>query len=180
MRTISSSIDVDAPVERVWIIVTNFPAYTHWNRMIRWVRGEFADGAIVDVRLRTFPLPVTFKGKMSAPKADLSSHWSGHLWMRGLIDLDTAIQAEGYPAGRTRLVEVTTVSGLLEPFLHRWWNAAQQALVDSHRALKARAEEVTATKSDRKITARYCPRSGHSTDAAAQAQDGQVGILPSE
>jgi hypothetical protein len=180
LRTISSSIVVDAPIERVTIIVTNFPAYTQWNRMVRWIRGEFADGANVDVRLRTFPFPVTFKGKMSVPKADLSSQWSGHLLMRGLIDLDTAIQAEGYPAGGTRLVEVTTVSGLLEPFFHRCWNAAQQALVDSHRALKARAEEVTATKSDWKVARHYCPRSGHSTDAPAKARDCQVDTLTSE
>ncbi|MBS1116012.1 MAG: hypothetical protein H6Q87_396, partial [candidate division NC10 bacterium] len=34
MQRISTSIDIAAPVERVWAVLMDFPAYSRWNPFI--------------------------------------------------------------------------------------------------------------------------------------------------
>src|SRR4029450_13975460 len=51
MRTISATIDIDAPPERVWEVLVDFSAYPEWNPFMREVRGRAEAGARLGVRL---------------------------------------------------------------------------------------------------------------------------------
>jgi hypothetical protein len=158
LRSTSDTIEVDAPIERVWLILTNLPAYGQWNRMIRWVRGDSADGALVEVRLRRFgKFRLKLKGRLAITDQEQTSHWNGQLWMRGLIDIESTTNLQALDEGRTRLLEVTRVSGLLEPFLGSTWTAAQYSLTESNRALKTRAEAGAGISAERGVAAPSSP-----------------------
>jgi uncharacterized protein YndB with AHSA1/START domain len=44
VRELRREIEVDAPPERVWAVVTDFAAYPEWNPFIRRISGELREG----------------------------------------------------------------------------------------------------------------------------------------
>ena len=43
-RELNTQIDIDAPVERVWSVLTDFAAYPEWNPFILSAEGSLAVG----------------------------------------------------------------------------------------------------------------------------------------
>lgn len=50
-HTIETAVDIDAPVERVWRVLTDFAGYQQWNRFILSIAGEMREGARLSVRM---------------------------------------------------------------------------------------------------------------------------------
>jgi uncharacterized protein YndB with AHSA1/START domain len=44
VRELASEVEVDAPAERVWHLLTDFAAYPGWNPFIRQASGELRGG----------------------------------------------------------------------------------------------------------------------------------------
>jgi len=51
-RTIHSAIEIRAPIDVVWHVLTDFDAYPDWNPHIRRVQGELAEGRRVMIQTR--------------------------------------------------------------------------------------------------------------------------------
>jgi hypothetical protein len=51
MKTLHTQIDIDAPAERVWDILTNIADYSIWNRFIPHLAGTLASGERLEVRI---------------------------------------------------------------------------------------------------------------------------------
>jgi uncharacterized protein YndB with AHSA1/START domain len=51
MRQISASVDLDAPPERVWAVLTNTAEYSTWNPFITQIAGTLAVGERLDIRI---------------------------------------------------------------------------------------------------------------------------------
>lgn len=49
---ISTAIEIEAPAERVWQILTDFAAYPAWNPFIRAIEGPIRPGARLTVRIQ--------------------------------------------------------------------------------------------------------------------------------
>ena len=45
MRELRREIEIDAPPERIWAVVTDFGAYSEWNPFIRRISGGLREGA---------------------------------------------------------------------------------------------------------------------------------------
>ncbi len=53
-REIATEIIIDAPVQQVWEMITDFPRYPEWNHFLLWVQGQPS----VNTRIRfKFELP---------------------------------------------------------------------------------------------------------------------------
>ncbi|MFJ1455678.1 SRPBCC family protein [Nocardia sp. N2S4-5] len=50
--TIDDSVDIDAPAEVVWTVLTDFPAYGDWNPFVADCRSTLEPGAPIDMRVR--------------------------------------------------------------------------------------------------------------------------------
>ncbi|GAB2710416.1 SRPBCC family protein [Nocardia thraciensis] len=49
---IDDSVDIDAPAEVVWKVLTDFPAYGEWNPFVPGCRTTLEPGAPIDMRVR--------------------------------------------------------------------------------------------------------------------------------
>ncbi len=56
MRTLTATIDIEAPIETVWHVLTGFDDYENWNRFTPKVEtdGRLGDSVTLHVRLNNF------------------------------------------------------------------------------------------------------------------------------
>jgi len=145
MRDIYTTIDIHAPAETVWDVLTDFAAYPEWNGHTR-ITGDPTEGA----RLTVAPGPdadsmPTFKPRvLRADDNELT--WRGHLWVRGLFDGDHSFVIEELEPGESRLVQSEQFSGVLAGLiLRRYGKQTAETFEAVNTALKARAEALAAT-----------------------------------
>ena len=141
MREIRSQIEIEAPVERVWKILTDFPAYPEWNPFIRSIRGVPHAGRKIEVHIR----PPGRRGMTFNPTVLLSSknrelRWLGHLLIPGLFDGEHRFVLEPEADGHTRFVQSERFSGLLAPLLTGMLSGTEHGFEEMNQALKRRAE----------------------------------------
>jgi hypothetical protein len=113
-------IDIDAPAERVWHVLTDFHRYPEWNPFMRRVAGEAARRAELEVliqpdgarALMLRPRIVTFR-----PPRELRWRWLARL--PGMFVGEQRFVVEHIDSSRSRLIHENRFRGLLVPFVRR-------------------------------------------------------------
>ena len=118
MRELRREIEIDAPPERVWAVVTDFAAYPEWNPFIRRVSGELREGARLEVRIEPpGARATTFKPTVRAVEANRELRWLGRLLVPGIIDGEHSLLIEPREGGRSRVVMSERFTGVLVGFV---------------------------------------------------------------
>lgn len=87
MKHLTTQIEINAPAERVWNILTQFDKYPDWNPMIRSLSGTVEEGQIIKVLLQQpGGSTMTFKPEVVSFKPGREFAWQGKLLMKGLFD----------------------------------------------------------------------------------------------
>jgi hypothetical protein len=142
MKEIHTEIEINAPAEKVWRVLTDFAAYPEWNPFVRRVEGEVCVGA----RLHVYIQPSGGKGMSFHPTVlvadiDREFRWLGHLWLPGLFDGEHSLSIEPLGDGHVRFVQREQFRGLLLPFLSKMLDRdTRRGFEEMNRALKLRAE----------------------------------------
>jgi hypothetical protein len=141
VRRIDTFIDIVAPRERIWAILTDFAAFPDWNPFIRSATGEVRKGARLEVVLGApGSKPITFKPVVIEAEASRSFAWLGRLGVRGLFDGEHHFELEELGDGVTRFRHYETFGGVLVPLTGKTLATAETGFVAMNDALKARAE----------------------------------------
>lgn len=143
MRELTSQVDIDAPPERVWDVLTDFGAYSEWNLFIRRASGQLRTGSRLQVviqppgkRAATFR-PVGVKRELGR-----ELRWRGRLLLPGVFDGEHIHRLEPLGPGRTRYVQSERLSGVLVGLLKRQLDDTRRGFEAVNEALKARAESL--------------------------------------
>ena len=142
MTQLDTSIDIDASAQRVWEILTDFPAYPQWNPFITKITGLVEAGTQLIVQL-TLPgkPPMSFKPTLKVAERPRELRWAGQVLAPGLFDGEHGFEIETLDAGRCRLRHVEIFSGVLVPlFIPALQDATRAGFEAMNRALKQRAE----------------------------------------
>jgi hypothetical protein len=142
---LTTFVDIDAPPERVWDVLTDVPAYPTWNPFVVSAEGEFAVGQRLALRLP--PLAAAFRVTLRPTVVEATPHRRlqfrlrlARLGIPGLFDSEQTLTITPRDGG-VRLWEQARFSGLLVPLLTRSLNRDRsQAFSDMNAALKARIE----------------------------------------
>lgn len=139
---LESEIDIAAPAERVWAILTDFPAYPDWNPFVRAIRGKPERGASLVVRLQPSGAKgMTFRPTLLAAVRNQELRWLGHLLVPGLFDGEHRFTIEPIAGGKVRFRQDELFRGMLVPFFKRALDRdTKRGFEEMNRALKARAE----------------------------------------
>jgi hypothetical protein len=137
-----TEIEIDAPPERVWSVLTDFARYHAWNPFITSVEGELVVGSTLTIRV-TPPESSESKlrPKLLVCEAPHELRWRGHLLVKGLLDGEHFFQVHETPDGRTRFVLGEDFSGVLLRFLHEQLKQVARGFVYMNEALKKRVEQ---------------------------------------
>ncbi len=118
MKEVFSEIEIQAPAERVWQVLTDFASYPDWNPFIRRINGQLKEGK----RLKVYIEPPGAKGRTFRPKVLKSEpnhelRWLGRLLIPGLFDGDHIFTVGQIGSEHVRFVQREIFSGLLVSFL---------------------------------------------------------------
>ena len=138
MVEIVTSVDIDAPPERVWAPLSDFASYPSWNPMVERATGTSAEGDSAVLRYRSsVGILLRFRVRITRSEPDRELRWIGvSLGVTG----DHYFRIESRGTDACRLVHGEIFSGgpasLLAPVFRRQVPVFERF----NRALKAEAE----------------------------------------
>ena len=142
MRQLYTEIEIEAPAEKVWAILTDFAHFSEWNPFIRSIEGKPESGSRLRVQIQPpGASAMTFRPKVlrAAPPEEL--RWKGHFMLPGLFDGQHTFKIEPLGPGRVRFIQREKFSGVLTPFLaNSLENNTKRGFKEMNQALKARSE----------------------------------------
>ncbi|MFN8637533.1 MAG: SRPBCC domain-containing protein [Chloroflexota bacterium] len=162
-----TDIIIDAPAERVWQALADFPAYSEWNPLIRRVGGNLAPNARLSVTLagsdgseRTaHPTVVHLR-----PGREI--RWRDRPGVPWLMDTESSFKIEPLGAEQVRFVHWQATSGLLALFLGASSDGRlRERLEAMNEALKRQAERTPAHLTSQPSRPEHEPERSHASAA---------------
>ena len=142
MRTVHTQIDIDAPVRKVWELITDLEHYAEWNPFVVMGRGPIRLGEKITVRARPDGTPgKTFHPVITRLVPEKELRWLGHFLVPGLVNGEHIHILEPLGENRTRYIHDDEFSGLLVPVVWEKLEAVtRRGFEKMNKALKDRAE----------------------------------------
>jgi hypothetical protein len=141
-RTIRSAIEIRAPIDAVWRVLTDFDAYPEWNPHVVKVLGKPRIGGRITIHTR----PPTGRTVVMRPvilswTPPRELRWRAIFVSRRLFSGEHGFQLEATAPDRVRFVQDETFSGVLVPLYSRLRLAAtRRGFERMNEALRERAE----------------------------------------
>ena len=147
MKSVLTTVDIDAPAAVVWEVLTDLDRYAEWNPFVVEAAGEAAVGARLEVRISPpGGRATTFRPTVTAADPERRFAWLGRLGVPGLFDGAHRFELERRADG-TRLVQAEDFRGVLVPLLARSLDAGTRAGFEAMNAALARRAEDLAARS---------------------------------
>lgn len=143
-KELTTGIEIDAPAESVWKVLTDFASYPRWNPMIRQASGDLRPGARLKVRFEPEGNKGhTFRPKLLAVNPNRELRWLGFPRFPKLFDTEHYWIINEKPDGTTHLLHGTVIYGLLAPLGGKTLERTSRGAFEKmNRAHKERAEKV--------------------------------------
>ena len=148
-RTIRSAIEIRAPVDVVWAVLTDFARYPEWNPLVRRLHGRPRVGR----RLTILNQPPGARAIAFAPVVLVWSppyelRWRATLLSRLVFSGEHGFRLEPINADRVRFVQDEKLTGALIPLYSRFRLSATRAgFEEMNQRLRERAERSQSTAS---------------------------------
>lgn len=142
-RAIESIIEIDAPVDEVWVTFSDFARWPEWNPFVVDLRGTFEVGRRLEARIQPpGGRSMTFKPTVLVFEPERELRWIGRLVVPGVFDGEHAFRFEPLGESRTRFTQSEVFRGILVPLLMgaKGYDRTSRGFEASNQALKERVE----------------------------------------
>jgi hypothetical protein len=142
VKSIETSIEIDAPAARVWEVFSDFERYPDWNPFVASLEGRVEVGERIEARL-TPPggKGMTFKPEVVAYDAEREFRWLGRLLVPGLFDGEHQFLLEPIEGAGTRFIQRESFRGILVPLILKMvGDSTRRGFEAMNAALKLRVE----------------------------------------
>jgi hypothetical protein len=111
---IRTAIDIEAPPERVWQVLTDFRAYPDWNPFIQKIEGSAVVGATLSAQMHALHMASVQSLSPTVLLADENKElrWLGRLLLPGIFDGEHFFRIEETENG-SRLTNDENFRGIL-------------------------------------------------------------------
>jgi len=140
-KRIKTEIIINASKEKLWVLLTNFSGYPHWNPFIKSIEGELQQGARLTNRLQNGDKTMVFKPIVQEVIPFHAFSWLGSLWIKGLFDGRHYFSIEEIAPNQVKLIHGEDFSGILSTaILKKIGDETRNNFVAMNQALKQLAE----------------------------------------
>lgn len=143
MYEVLTSVEIDAPRERVWSVLESLPQYDEWNPFMTRLRGRLATGEPFEfygtVEGRDYPIEARFVDVRPGEEI----RWAGprSKLLGKLFGAEHFFRLETLPSSRTRFVHGERFRGLVMPVMWKHFEPRiRKAYEAMNAALKRRVE----------------------------------------
>jgi len=143
-RTVVSEIEINAPRQKVWEVLTDFERMHEWSTSFQKLEGEFKDGGKAISYYKT-PLGnvISFEHTLIEFEEGVSFGWSDPVAL-GMRDHHIFL-LEDLPNGNTKFTQTDSVQGGASWLLHKLMEHNMKSMYDQfNKELKARVESMIA------------------------------------
>ncbi len=143
MKELTAEVEIEAPAEHVWQVLTDFAKFPEWNPFIRQLSGEARTGGRLEVRIgASGTRPMSFSPKVLNIEPNRELRWLGRLRIPGLFNGEHSFTIEPLDEKRVRFIQHERFTGLLVPLMGKSLDRdAKRGFEEMNRALKERAEQ---------------------------------------
>jgi hypothetical protein len=140
MKEIKGSIDIDAPLGRVWQVVTDFKSYPKWNPWITRLEGGSDIGSKIAVTVKAPGRKDTnFISEVIKVQPNQEILMSGAV-IKGMLRSTHLFKFEAIGEGRTRAFQSVEFTGALSPMIGGLARDQQKGLDLMNEAMKKLCE----------------------------------------
>lgn len=139
MKELKTEIVLNAPVNKIWNVLTDFEAYTEWNPFIISSKGEAKEGTRLTNTMLNNGKEMVFKPIVTKVERDKHFEWLGSA-MGGLFKGRHYFILEDLGNNTTKLIHGEQFTGLLSNLVIRM--IGEETLRNFQRMNKALQEEV--------------------------------------
>ncbi|MFZ4661457.1 MAG: sulfatase-like hydrolase/transferase [Caldilineaceae bacterium] len=141
-RVYSARVDIDAPAEQVWEVVTDFASYKSWNPLLSNVEGDLVVGG--RLRVQTTFIPMTLPATVTAVDKPNHFAWEDHVPLNLLTPV-FSVHLVPLSENRTRVIIAESFTGPLLPVVGRRLDRQMPPLYEAMgKALAQRVQQVVA------------------------------------
>jgi hypothetical protein len=115
MNTCENTIIIEAPLRRVWEILSDFDRYPEWNPLIGKIRGTVDEGALVLAYV--CPLKVNFPVRIISFKPMQEIIWQGRIPSASLMQGEHYYYLKDLGNNSTELIHGENFTGWLSDFM---------------------------------------------------------------
>jgi hypothetical protein len=139
---ISTECLINAPIDIVWKILTNFEDYKNWNPFIVDISGELQQGNQIKVTIQNDrSSKMSFNPVILENQENKELKWRGKLIIKGLFDGEHQFLLEQISSHQTKLIHSEDFSGILvRLFLKSLQSNTQYGFEQMNQALKQKSE----------------------------------------
>jgi hypothetical protein len=145
MKVIEYSIDIAAPPEAVWDVLTDVGAYPEWNPFLTIAQAPVAVGDRMNVTIRPGRRTMTFRPTVTVFEPGHEISWLGRLLMPGIFDGAHTLSLEALPNGHTCFCQREVFRGALVPFMKSVLRDTGEGFAAMNTALAGRVQTRVAT-----------------------------------
>lgn len=142
-KSIKTEIIINAPKEKVWQILTDFPNYSTWNPFIVRIKGELTTSGRLVNTMASGNKTFVFKPKILSVVPNHYFDWLGSLFIGGLFDGHHYFEIDELSSSLVKFTQGEHFSGILsKAILKRIGDETRNNFIRMNAALKAAAEKL--------------------------------------
>lgn len=141
MREIRKTIEIEASVSQVWVVLTDFGSYPAWNPFMRAIEGDLAEGARLSVRIEPpGGRELRIKPTVLVVEPERELRWIGRLLLPGIFDGEHRLSLEVIDQERSRFTQAERFTGITVGAFASLLNRTSLGFERMNAALKLRSE----------------------------------------
>jgi hypothetical protein len=141
MKELRTEIEIQAPPEQVWQILTDLDQYPGWNPFIHHAIGKAKVGEKVDITFRTGSKEMTLHCKVIKVEPNRELCWKYHVLLPALFQGEHSFVIEPIGDNKVRFIDREIFTGMLIPLQAKDIDTnSRRGFEEMDKALKAKVE----------------------------------------
>ncbi|MCP4138275.1 MAG: SRPBCC domain-containing protein [bacterium] len=139
-KDITTEITMDAPINTVWLELTDFSKYPDWNPFIKKLTGDIKEGNTIEVTFHAKGSdPMVFTPEIKLKEKNKILQWEGKFLLPGIFTGKHTFELTKLEENKTKLVQKENFKGILVPFFN--FDSTEEGFNLMNKELKKRVEK---------------------------------------